>query len=206
MIPPRSEVFARTYEGYLQQIQKIDVFAKADILGLERRNSSLVIPVYNSEYIFSHSQLKRGDGQEISIPVQVIICKYLLTCPLDPGPVPHKLQPFRDFKNAAPLVSHFTNTTTRLLECTFSGRVEELRQRCHNIGGEIQDSEVYDLSCLFYALPRIPLLLNYNDRDELFPANCSILFHLSAARYLDMECLSMTGTLLADLLCHKIVD
>jgi hypothetical protein len=201
MIPPRSEVFARTYEGYLQQIRQIDIFAKADILGLERRNSSLVIPVYNTEYIFSHSGIEKSEGQRLSIPVQVILCKYLLTCPLDPAPVAHRLQPFRDFKNAAPLVSHFTNTTSRFLESTFSGRLEELRQRCREIGGEFQASEVYDLSCLFYGLPRIPLLLNYNDRDELFPANCSILFHLSAERYLDMECLSMTGTLLAELLC-----
>jgi len=46
-------------------------------------------------------------------------------------------------------------------------------------------------------LPRIPVILNFNDSDDLFPATCSILYQESAQHYLDMECLAMTGTLLA---------
>lgn len=205
MIPPRSEVFARTYEGYLQQIQQIDFLAKADILGLERTNDCLIIPVYDTEYLFSHRGIEQREGQDLSVPLQVIICKYLLTCSQISTPVTNSLLPFRDFKDAAPLVSHFTNNTSRLLETTFTGRLDDLQHRCQEIGGTFQESEVYDISCRFYALPRIPVILNFNDHDEIFPANCSILFQSSAAYYLDMECLSMTGTLLSGLLIQKTV-
>ena len=205
MKPQRSEVFTKTCEGYLHQIQQMDFLAKADMLGLERKNDCLIIPVYNTKYLFSRMGIEKREGEELSVPLQVILYKYLIICSLDVKPVVNKLLPFRDFKDAAPLVSHFTNNTSRLLETTFAGRLDELKCRCCEIGGVVQDSDVYDLSCRFYALPRIPVILNYNDRDEMFPASCSILFQSSAARYLDMECLSMTGTLLSGLLTRKTV-
>ena len=48
------------------------------------------------------------------------------------------------------------------------------------------------------ALPRIPLLLLFNDADDEFAAQCAILFERRADRYLDMECLAIIGSLLAD--------
>jgi hypothetical protein len=38
--------------------------------------------------------------------------------------------------------------------------------------------------------------VNFNDRDNLFSASCSVLYRSSAVHFLDMECLAMTGTLL----------
>jgi len=52
-------------------------------------------------------------------------------------------------------------------------------------------------------LPRVPVVLNFNDTDDLFPANCSVLYRASAELFLDMECLAMTGTLLAGRLIHS---
>jgi hypothetical protein len=43
----------------------------------------------------------------------------------------------------------------------------------------------------------VPVIVNFNDRDDLFSASCSVLYRSSAAYFLDMECLAMTGTLLA---------
>ena len=50
------------------------------------------------------------------------------------------------------------------------------------------------------ALPRIPLLLLFNDRDEEFPAQCSVLFEKRTEAYLDMECVAMVGMLLCEYL------
>jgi hypothetical protein len=44
----------------------------------------------------------------------------------------------------------------------------------------------------------VPLLLLFNDADEGFPAACSVLFERRAGGYLDMECLAMSGMLLAE--------
>lgn len=51
----------------------------------------------------------------------------------------------------------------------------------------------YDLAAQFVALPRVPLLLLFNDADDEFPARCSVLFQEHADRYLDPECLAMLG-------------
>ena len=200
MNPPRSEVFAQTYQEYLRQISQIDFLAKADILGLERAEEVLHIPVYNSLYRFTQNGIETDESGEISVSLQVIICKYILTSSLAPIIKENRLQPYREFRDAAPLVSYFTTNTIQRLEKEFSGNLSELKQRCIHIGGEKIESDVYDLSFRFYALPRIPVVLNFNDSDELFPAACSILYNSSAENYLDMECLSMTGTLLAGIL------
>lgn len=200
MSPPRSEVFAKTYQEYLRQIRQIDYLEKADILGLERVERSLKIPLYNSLYWFSEDGLTADDGAEVPVPLQVIICKYILTSSLTPVMSDNKLQPYREFKDAAPLISHFTTNTTLRLEKAFTGKVTELEKRCIEAGGERMETPVYDLSFRFYALPRIPVIVNFNDSDDLFPAACSVLYNSSAAHYLDMECLSMTGTHLASIL------
>ena len=56
--------------------------------------------------------------------------------------------------------------------------------------------KTYDISVKFQALPRIPLLLLFNDRDDEFPSNCSVLFKGNAGYFLDPECLAIPGGLL----------
>jgi hypothetical protein len=63
----------------------------------------------------------------------------------------------------------------------------------------------YDLSLQFSALPKIPVLMLFNDADEEFPARCAVLFERRAEKYLDMECLAMVGSLLFEWL-KQIAD
>jgi hypothetical protein len=37
------------------------------------------------------------------------------------------------------------------------------------------------------------MLLLFNDKDDEFPAQCSVLFEKRAEKFLDMECLAMVG-------------
>jgi hypothetical protein len=55
----------------------------------------------------------------------------------------------------------------------------------------------YDLSMQFKALPRISLLMLFNDDDGEFPAQCTVLFQKHAELYLDPESLAMSGAFLA---------
>ena len=52
----------------------------------------------------------------------------------------------------------------------------------------------------FDALPKIPVLMLFNDIDEEFPAQSTVLFERRAENYLDMECLAMVGMLLFEYL------
>ena len=58
----------------------------------------------------------------------------------------------------------------------------------------------YDLCMQFNALPKIPVLMLFNDADKEFPAQCAVLFERRAEKYLDMECLAMVGMLLFEYL------
>ncbi len=192
----RSKVFDETYKRYIDEIGQIDFLAKADALDVSTENGALIIPLYDKIYRLNSDGIVGDDGKELTPAVQVMICKYVLTCPFDLPEINDKLVTYREFKDSGPLVSNFTTNTNKTLESTFSGNVPGLRDRALQLSGELQESESYDISIKFHAFPRIPVILNFNDEDDLFPAVCSVLYRSSAALFLDMECLAMTGTLL----------
>lgn len=193
----KSSVFEQTYRHYLSEIGKIDYLAKARALGVETDKDTLLIPVYDHLYVVSARCIERLDNAAANDAVRVVLAKYVLTCPEGLTPELGEWVTYRDFKDAAPLVSSFTTNTNKTIENHFSGRLDLLKQRCEKMGGIAQTSESYDFSVLFKALPRVPVVLNFNDADELFPAACSVLYRQSVEHYLDMECLAITGTLLA---------
>ena len=193
----RSSVFEETYQNYLQQIKTIDYLARADMLGANSSGNVLEIPLYDSLYLLSGDGIEAVDGAPVSAAVRVILCKYVLMCPDEIGREEYRLMTYREFKDAGPLISYFTTNTNKTIETTFTGKLQTFSERAVQLGGTLRFDESYDLSCEFDALPRIPVIVNFNDRDDLFPATCSILYRSTAQRFLDMECLAMTGTLLA---------
>lgn len=193
----QSPVFEETYRRYLADLNRIDIFARAGLLGLDRGEGFLRVPLYNREYHVSPSGISDPSGKAVTMAVRVVLCKYLLTCPPELPPLSERLVTYREFKDAGPLVSYFTTNTNKIIETTFAGNVPLLLERAMAMGGTVLASETYDLALQFHALPRIPVLLNFNDRDDLFPASVSVLYRASAECFLDMECLAITGTLLA---------
>jgi uncharacterized protein DUF3786 len=111
---------------------------------------------------------------------------------------------YREFKDAGPLTSYFTTNTHKIIETAFAGDIPALRKASESLGGvPYDDGSSHDISIKFYFLPKIPVLLRFNDRDPEFPAQCVILFRQSAEQYLDMECLSIGGTFLSGILIGK---
>lgn len=192
-----SEVFAKTCQKYFEEICRTDFLARAEILDVQVENEALVIPLYDQVFLFSSDGIRALGGEEVLPAVQVMICKYILTCSFDKLPVlSNELVTYREFKDSGPLTSYFTTNTNKTLESAFTGNAVGLGDRARQLGGTIVESDMYDLAVQFFAFPRIPVLLNFNDQDESFPAVCSVLYHASASTFLDMECLAMTGTLL----------
>ncbi len=193
----KSAVFEQTYKRYLAQIAEIDYLTRAELLGVEIDGEALIIPLYNRSYSVSSRSIDGCGGAGINDAVRVILAKYVLTCPDTLPELSEKLMTYREFRDAGPLVSYFTTNTNKNIEQHFTGGADRLAERCKELGAQIEDNSSYDISARFYALPRIPVLVNFNDADEMFPAACSILYQESAELFLDMECLAMTGTLLA---------
>ena len=203
----QSPVFEQTYQSYLRQIADIDYLGRADALGVKVEEDSLVIPLFDRVFLVNGQNITAKDHKTVTPALRVILSKYVLTYEGQEKRSPDTLKTFREFKDAAPLISYFTSNTNKTLEQTFSGKLSTLEICCKRMGAVFHQSQSYDLAAEFLALPTIPIILNFNDCDELFPAASSILFRASAEHYLDMECLAMVGTLLAGKLiglCGKI--
>jgi len=62
----------------------------------------------------------------------------------------------------------------------------------------------YDLNIQFKALPKIPVILQFNDTDEIFPAQAVFLFYDDAVQYLDLRSLAGIITYLTGLLISSL--
>ena len=192
----KAKVFERTYRSYLEQVAKVDLAGRADRLGARMDGGELIIPFYGKNYRVSAGGVLDSMGKPADFAVSVVACKYVLMCP-ETATAAGDWMTYRDFKDSGPLVNYFANNTHRIIAETFSGKLDALRAVCMKIGGRpASEAAGFDLSIQFDALPRIPLFLRFNDRDDEFPAQCTVLFRRSAEHYLDMECLAILGTFL----------
>jgi len=191
----KSQVFEQTYEDYLSQIAGLDFNFIVDTLGIEVDGEVVTIPFFGAPYQVSAKGITDSSGKKPHLSICVILCKYLLMCPLI-EPLGGNWMAFKDFKDAAPLVHAFSNTVTKPIAETYSGRVAELEASGKKMGGYRPDTEFpYDICLQFDALPKVPLLLLFNDQDDEFPAQCGVLFEKRTEKFIDMECLAMVGML-----------
>ena len=192
----KSSVFEETYANYLVQIGRLDFKKIADRLGAEMVGEELIIPVFGKPIRVSAAGISEPSGGRPNFSICVVLFKYLLLCP-DHDPVGNDWVSFKDFRDSAPFAGAFFNYTEVPLAKYFSGRLNDLDAACRGIQGHPPAATFsYDLCMQFDALPKIPVLLLYNDADEEFAAQCAVLFERRAENFLDMECLAMVGMLL----------
>jgi hypothetical protein len=128
-----------------------------------------------------------------------------LQCP-DTEPEPGEWVTYREFKDAGPLTGYFAANTNKIIETRFAGQLDTLTYACRKIGGRAIETPAFDVAFMFDMLPRLPVFFRFNDRDDTFPAQTSILFRQSAEKHLDMECLAIGGTYLTGLLIGKKIS
>ena len=201
-----SEIFEKHYKSYCDQIRDLDFDSMQQKLGLGYEDGQITIPFFDKIYRISKDGIADLSGRVPDYMICVILSKYLLLCP----DVPHsgiEWVSFKDFKKTSHLlnVSYFASDTERAIIKNFSGQLDALSKACERLGGARHEMQLpYDLSVQFDALPRISLLLLFNDRDDEFPAKCSVLFQKQAEHYLDPESLAMTSAILARKLADSV--
>jgi len=195
----KAEVFEVTYHKYLEQIAGIDLLSRSDILGGTIQDDTLVIPFYGEPHRVSTAGVFNAGGQRATFAVSVLLCCYVLQCP-ETAPEPGAWVTYREFKDAGPLTGYFTANTNKIIETTFAGQLPMLISACRKMGGSAMEAPGFDVAFMFVMLPRLPVFFRFNDRDDTFPAQTSILFRQSAEKHIDMECLAIGGTYLTGLL------
>jgi len=190
-------VFKETYENYVAQIGKLDLAAMGRSLGFEMDSNKARINCFNRTYWIGTQGIHDSAGQIPNLSVSVILCKYLL---MFPGQTPdaRDLVTFKDFKDAAPLVHFFSNAVQREIAVRFQGDIGSLEKACRSLGGWPYAADLsYQVKYHFQGLPKVPVILLFNDAEEGFAAQCTLLFERSAGFYLDMESVAMLGATLA---------
>ena len=192
----KATVFKKTYKDYIAQVQRIDLKSIEQKLGVHTEGNDVTIPLFGKQYKITKNDIAAPSGKRPSLDICVILCQYLLLCP-DVYPKEKEWVSFRDLKDTGPLTTYFANDVAGAITSYFVGKLDDLKEAGKNIGGYPPDFEVaYDLFMQFDALPRVPVILLFNDADDEFPAQSSVLFERRAEKYLDPECLAMAGRLL----------
>lgn len=193
-----SPVFEQTYRRYLAQVAEVDLGAAAETLGATLDEDALLVRLFGRTYRVSGETIVDEEGRQPIHSVSVVLARYVILCP-ESVPAAGDWVTYKDFRDAAPFVGGFVNNSEKAIANHFGGRLDVLRRACEGLGGTEADMQVsYELVRRFDGLPRVPLVLLYNDQDEEFPAESTILFEKRAERFLDMECLAILGWLLAD--------
>ena len=195
----QADIFETHYREYCRQIGGCDLEKAAGILGIQENAGEWGIPFLGETYGISGNGIKDASGKRPGYGLCVILAKYVLRCPETAYHDPEWVA-FRDFKREAAMtnVNFFSSDTETAILKRFEGRLDRLVCAGHRLGGQDQDSGAgWDFSMAFDLLPRIRLLLLFNDRDEEFPAQCRVLFEKHAEVYLDPESLAMSGAALA---------
>lgn len=196
----KSSAFEQIYSDYLKQISKLDLPARASKLGAQVQDSGLIIPFYGRLYTVCADGVFDEKANKPIHAETVVLCKYVLLCPYSVEQDPEWVS-FKDFPDAAPFTGAFVNNVEKPIAQNFQGRLEALENACIQLGGINSDLELsYELKMQFKTLPKVDVLLLFNDADEEFPAESRVLFTKSSAQYLDMECLAIVGWLLSDYL------
>lgn len=194
-----SEIFEKHYEDYCKQIAELNLESIQDILGIEVKNGKAAIPFLYENYTVSGEGIEDSARQRPSYTLCVVLAKYLLLCP-DQLHLDTTWASVTDFKknSYSTNVNFFASGTIQAILKPFSGRAAALAEAGERLGGQLHDAGMsYDVSMAFEVLPRISLLLLFNDADDDFPAQCSVLFHKHSENYLDPESLLIASATLA---------
>jgi len=184
-------IFEKTYGSYLRQLDNVDLSLYNSVLGIivDEERKTVRIPFFKKCYQISRFGVIDDQGKRPDYGTCVILLKYLL---MRPKWVPGEKDwiHFRDFKDSVQAQNAgLSDYATKKISELFSGGLDRLKTAVEAIGGNPPEIEYpYDLSAVITALPRIPILFLFNDADEQFPAQASILYERRAEHFLDAEC------------------
>ena len=191
------------YEELLRELADVDLSKLSASLGAKYLGDHLEIEFLGQFYRVSNQGIWKADGKEPNVSVRIILCHYILQA--GQGNLTGEWLSYRDFKDSAFFISNFqVNVEERITEY-FAGRASDLENAAQELDGEPYEGfQTGDVCYYFQALPKVPLLLVFYDKDADFPASCKVLFDKSAPIWLDMECLAVLGWILAELLIRNL--
>lgn len=184
-------IFEKNYENYLRKVNDVNLSLCASVLDIivDEKKRTAQIPFFKTIYRVSQFGVVDERGKRPDYGICVVLLKYLLMCPQHVPPETDWVT-YRDFIDSGQTQdAGLSEYATSAISKRYTGSLSRLKRAVRALGGRSPKTEYpYDLSAVFTALPRLPILFLFNDADEQFPAQSSILYERRAERFLDAEC------------------
>lgn len=130
--------------------------------------------------------------EEFPLPFQAVLAYYFHTA--DGTPLTGQWVSFAELPDGRMYNQAFQGYTGNELVKVFSLDVNAFKSACQKSGGVA--TPIGDAAYIYYALPRLPMLVNFWCGDEEFPSTCKILFDSSASHYLPTDVIAILGSML----------
>ncbi|MBU0516688.1 MAG: DUF3786 domain-containing protein [Proteobacteria bacterium] len=198
----RPEAYRRVYHQLIPRLGEVDWPGVADDIGAVAGSDGTLFEIFNRPVRADAAGVTALGPGHLPVAMRIICCHYVLRG--GGGRIKGEWVSYRDFKDAAPFFAADHRMVDVSLGRTFSGRGPELVRAGRSLGAFEADDIPGDPAFGFKALPRVPLRLSFYEADEDFEAEARVLFDRGADGFLDMECLAVTGYLLAELLLADV--
>jgi len=161
---------------------------------------AFTVPLMGEDYTVSYPEgmVKRADGSTAGGVEEILILHYLVHAegPANTG----EWVAYRDLPGARYHEPAFKAEVEGPLSHGLAGRLEALRAWAKEEARQIDLPG--DVTVAWEILPRVPLLVIFNEADEEFPASARVLFDITAPNYLPTEDLST----LAELAVSRLLE
>lgn len=189
------DVYEKVYQELVLRLGSANLDKHAELLGLDRHNDHVRVPVFGRDYLVSCDGVISADSTDVPMTYRIVLAHYLLYG--GSGESSGRFVPYRDLQGGQDFARNLAITVEDRLAKCFSGKVEKFHRSAKlatGIKAEIETS--CDGAYSFEALPHLPLMLVFYDKDSDFPAETKLFFDSYALRFLDLECLAGLGMIL----------
>lgn len=198
MVESHAENLGEALAKARRELKKLDPSWMASRSGTTYRypDASFQVPFLGELHtvVFPEGEVRRKDDRPAGERETLIVLHYLIQA--DGTELRNAWVAYRDLPGARYHEPAFVAEVERPLSLGLAGRLDDLIEWA---GRHARIVEVTgDLDFVWNVLPRVPLLVIFNERDEEFPASARVLFDASAPNYLPTEDLSILAEIAAD--------
>jgi hypothetical protein len=140
--------------------------------------------VWGEEYGIYPDEFKiirlQDENPDVSHLLQLFIIYYLLKS--KDIPINREWISEKDIPGGATFFRGPHKIPTHIIEMQYEGEIEEFRKKCECLAGIPLD--MADAAYAFEITPRIPVVVQFWDKDDEFPAEAKILFDKTVAEHL----------------------
>jgi hypothetical protein len=163
---------------------------------LGRKSEGRLIVFFDKRYSLHADRFLDDNGCAPTQAVADLIRRYRAALPAAGLPPAKQWCSFRELRGAGPLAVQFASNTHKTIAAAFGGDLSALDFAAAGAGGVVEPGSGFDRRYRFQALSEVPIILNYNAADDLFPTQAHLLFHRAAQNLLEIRDLFTLGTYL----------